>query len=199
MFTLIRRLRPHTWSLATPLLFVGCGPDISLPPAQLPVTQQVITLSAITNTHVDKPSAYNMIGLAEIFTQNTSNFDFVFDLGVDSTFHLGTKGDTIAVLIPRGGVGFVADGGLQTTFIAFDSILIAPLSGYENQKPTRIRSGDHVLAASRLQQCQFGILSPRYAKMEIIDIDVAQRFAQIRVVIDPNCGYRQLSSGVPGF
>ena len=191
------RLRPRSWTLPAALLLAACGADISLPPAQLPVTQQVITLSAITNTPVGTPSAYNMLSLAEIRPEQTTNFDFIFDLGPDSSYGLGTTGDTIAVLIPRGGIGLVADGGLQVTFTPFDSIILAPLNGYENQLPTRVRAGDAVLAASRLQTCDFNIISPRYAKMEITSIDVPTRVAVIRVVIDPNCGYRQLSQGIP--
>lgn len=183
-----------------PALLLGlaaCGSDLTLPPAQLPVTQQVITLSAITGTPVGTPSAYSMITLSEIRTEQSSSFDFAFDIGIDSTFGLGRKGDTIAVLLPRGAVGFVPDGGLLWTLSEFDSIRVAPHDGYENTKPTRIRAGDVVIAASRLQQCEFGILSPRYAKMEIQSIDVVLRVAVIRLVIDPNCGYRQLTSGIP--
>ena len=196
MFTPLRRL-PHGWALGAALLAAACGPDISLPPAALEVTQQVITLSAISNSPVNTPSGYDAVGLSEVFTQNSSDFDFVFDLGIDSTFGLGHKGDTVAVLLPRGYMGFLPNGGLQTTFVAFDSIVLAPVSGYEGVKPTRIRAGDNVLVASRTQQCQFGILSPRYAKAEVFTIDVAQRLMQMRLIIDPNCGYRQLTSGIP--
>jgi hypothetical protein len=179
------------------LSLVACGQDLSLPPAQLPVTQQQITLSAVTNTPVNTNSAYNMVGLAEVRTDLSNNFDFVFDLGPDSSYGLGTTGDTIAVLMPRGYVGFVQDGGMQFTLTSFDSVVIAPALGYETQKPTRIRGGDVILAASRLQTCDFGILSPRYAKMDIVSIDVPSRTAIILVKINPNCGYRSLKDGIP--
>lgn len=179
------------------MLLAACGQDLSLPPAQLPVTQQLITLHAITNTPVNTNSAYNMVGLAEVRTDLSNNFDFVFDIGPDSAYGLGTTGDTIAVLMPRGYVGFVQDGGLQFTLTSFDSVVVAPALGYETTKPTRIRGGDVILAASRLQTCDFGILSPRYAKLNINSIDVATRTAVIFVKINPNCGYHSLKDGIP--
>jgi hypothetical protein len=180
-------------------LVAGCGTDLTLPPATTPITQQLIHLYAIDGTPVGTPSGYSMISLGEVQTFRSNDFDFVFDLGVDSTFGLGTKGDTIAVLLPRGYLGFAEDGGLQWTLVGFDSVRVAPLTGYEKKKPTRIRAGDTVIAASRLQTCNFGFVRPRYARLNIVSIDLATRSAQILVVIDTNCGYRGLGSGIPTF
>lgn len=178
-------------------LLAGCGDALELPPASVPIAQQQIQLYALTNTPVGTPSAYNMTSLAEVQVFRSNDFDFVFDIGIDSTFGLGTAGDTIAVLLPRGHLGFSADGGLQWTLTSFDSVLIAPVEGYEGIKPTRIRAGDTIIAASRLQTCNFNFVRPRYAKLYVQSIDLATRSAVFTVVIDTNCGYRSLGSGVP--
>lgn len=194
----LRRARPVPCLVLAALIgAAGCGDDLQLPPANVPIAQQVILLSALSGTPVTTPSAYNMLGLAEVRTDLSNDFDFVFDLGPDSSYGLGTTGDTIAVLIPRGYLGFAADGGLIWTLAGFDSVRIAPVTGYLTDKPTRIRAGDVVIAASRIQTCEFSFLRPRYAKIQIISIDLTTRQSQMRVVIDPNCGYRSLGSGIP--
>lgn len=183
--------------LVAAALLAACGADVVLPPPTQPVTEQQITLYALTGTAVQAPSAYNMLILLEIRTDQTSDFDFAFEIGIDSALGVGTAGDTVAVLLPRGALGFSADGGLQVVGVPFDSIVRAPLEGYEQERPTRIREGDAVLATSRLQQCNFNVIRPLVAKLRVDDIDLVQRTAVIRVVIDPNCGYLSLAPGMP--
>jgi len=191
------RSRPWLRIASLVLAVSACGGGTTLPPASIPVAQQQITLYAITGTPVTTPSGYNMVNLAEVRTYLSNNFDFVLDIGIDSTFGIGNKGDTVIVLLPRGAVGFLEDGGLQWTAVSFDSVALAPVNGYEQAKPTRVRQGDVVLATSRKQTCDDGSRHPRYAKMEIQAVDLVARSAVILVVIDPNCGYRGLKSGIP--
>ena len=183
--------------LAAAGLLVACGNDVVLPPATSPVTEQQITLSALSGTDVLTPSAYNMLFLLEIRTDETTDFDFAFEIGPDTALGVGTTGDTVAVLLPRGVFGFTPDGGLQTTTIPYDSIMRAPLEGYIGDKPTVIHAGDAVLAASRVQQCAFNVVRPRVAKLRIDEVDFTLRRTVIRVTIDPNCGYLSLAPGVP--
>ena len=138
-----------------------------------------------------------MVQLAEVRTNVSNNFDFVMDIGIDSVLGTGTKGDTVIVLLPRGAVGFIEDGGLQWTATSFDSVALAPVDGYEQVKATRIRQGDVVLASSRRQTCDDASQHPRYAKMDIQTVDLVARSVVILVVIDPNCGYRSLKAGIP--
>jgi len=183
--------------LAAAVLLAACGEDIVLPPPTQQVTALEVSLYALTGTDVRTPSAYNMIIMLEIRTDETTEFDFAFEIGIDSLLGVGTAGDTVAVLIPRGALGFTPDGGLQLASMPFDSILRAPLSGYEQLQPTVIREGDVVLAASRLQQCNFNVIRPRVAKLRIDTIDLGQRSVAIHMVIDPNCGYLSLVPGLP--
>ena len=182
---------------ATAFALMACGNDLTLPPATVPIARQEIHLYALEGTPVGTPSAYNMISVAEVQVFRTNDFDFVFNLGIDSVLGVGTSGDTVAVLIPRGALGFSEDGGLQSSTVAFDSLQLAPTEGYEKAKPRLIRAGDTIVAASRLQQCNFGYIRPYYAKLHIDSIDPATRSAVIVVVIDANCGYRSLGSGIP--
>jgi len=182
-----RRLLPALCSLA---LLGACGDDLTLPPAQVFIAEQDINLFALSGTPVRTPSAYTMLNLRSVRTDLTNDFDFAFDIR-------DTLGGTQAYLIPRAVLGFQPDGGLQHTTLPFDSVLLAPTGGYEREKMVPVQEGDVLIVASRLQNCEFGIVSPRYAKLLIQEIDLTERRAAIRVVIDPNCGYRSLGSGIP--
>ena len=191
---------PLLWPVLLAAL-AACGTDAQLPPAGLPVTQQQITLYALTGTDVRTPSAYVVSSTPiEVRTDETTDFDFAFDIGVDSAFGLGTTGDTVAVLLPRGALGFAADGGLQTSTLVYDSIKGAPLNGYERDHPLAVHQGQAVIAAGRLQQCTYQIVRPRaVAKLHVDSLDLADRKAIITVVIDPNCGYLSLQPGFPTY
>jgi hypothetical protein len=188
---------PRTLALALCAGLAACGSSVDIPPATAAITQQQIHLFAIGSTPVGTPSGYDMIQLGEVQIFRSNSWDFVFDIGPDSSYKLGTTGDTIAVLLPRAYLGFPADGGLLWTLSAFDSVQIAPTTGYETTKATRIRAGDVVVVASRLQSCNFGVSRPRYAKALIQTIDLATRSAIILLEIDTNCGFRGLGTGVP--
>ena len=190
----LRRLR---------LLFVAaavsaCGEDIVLPPASIPVAEQQIMLFALTDTPVNTPSAYTITSLAEVRVDLSNDYDFAFDIGPRSRYGLtGTPTDTVAVLVTRHYMGFVADGGFQPATGIFDSIMIAPATGYEQQLPAVIDVGTVLFAASRLRQCNFNLIRPHYAKLVVQEIDRTLRRATIRLVVDPNCGYRSLAPGIP--
>jgi hypothetical protein len=193
--------RSRTTVLALVLAFAGataCGSDLTLPPATIPIAQQQIKLYALTGTPVGTSSAYDMLSLAEVRTDVSTGFDFAFDMVFDSAYGFGQHNDTVAVLIPRGALGFTADPGLQVvpTF-NFDSLKIAAGTGYTKARAVRIHEGDVLFAASRAQSCNFGFIRPHYAKLLIQAIDLNAKMATILVIIDPNCGYQGLGSGIP--
>jgi len=191
---------PLLWPVLLAAL-AACGTDAQLPPAGQPVTQEQITLYALTNTDVRTPSAFVLSSVPVVArTDETSDFDFAFDIGVDSAFGIGTTGDTVAVLMPRGALGFAADGGLQLSTLVYDSIKAAPLNGYEREHPLAVRQGQSLIAAGRLLQCTYQIVRPRaMAKLHVDSLDFAERKAIITVVIDPNCGYLSLQPGFPSY
>jgi hypothetical protein len=176
---------------------VGCGDAFTLPPATQPIVEQQIILYALTGTSVNTPSAYSLTGLAEIRTDQSSDFDFAFQVGPDSAVGVGSSGDTVAALIPRAWFGFAPDGGILPSNEPFAEMLLAPVSGYESEKPTVIVEGFVGYVASRRQVCNFGLASPRYARMIVQELDLALRRVVIRLHVDPNCGYRGLGSGIP--
>jgi hypothetical protein len=180
-------------------VLAACGEEVVLPPAQIPVAEQEIRLYALSGTPVNTMSGYSMLSLLEVRLDRTNDFDFAFEIAPDSALGLGTTGDTVAALLPRSFFGYVPDGGMQITTVPFDSIILAPSEGYERERPTPIVAGTILLVASRLQTCNFNIYRPKYAKLWVRELDLVNRVAVIRVVIDPNCGYRSLAPGIPQY
>jgi len=176
----------------------GCERDPLPPPATEPVTRQVIQLFARTQPDTLRPSAFDMLVMTEV-RFGGDNFDFVFDMGPDSRFGLGTTGNTIAVLLPRGAFTQARASGLQRSLITFDSIRAAPVTGYFADQPIAIGTGDALLAASRLLTCMTNYQAPRYAKLYVESVDFSTLSATIIVVTDPNCGYRSLEPGLPTY
>jgi len=187
--------RPLVLPLVAAALLAACGTDVTLPPATTPVLEQRITLHALTGTGVQTTSAYNMLVGIDVRTDETTDFDFAFDIGPDSAFGVGTTGSAVGVFLPRGTLGLSADGGLQRTTFAYDSIIRAPLGGYVGDRPMVIDSGNVLFAASRLQTCNFNVIRPVVAKIRVDSLSMTQRAAYLSLTIDPNCGYLSL---VPG-
>ena len=101
-------------------------------------------------------------------------------------------------LLPRGAFGLSADGGLLRVATTFDSLVTAPGGGYDAYKPVYLDSTTVVAVRSRTQECNFGVSSGVYAKVVPLAISVSFRKIILRLVVDPNCGYRGLALGLPG-
>jgi hypothetical protein len=166
----------------------ACGDANILPPATVPSHVDTLALWAVTGTDIVHPSAFDLLNDQVVRTDRTASFDFVFDV----------VGDTMPVLIPRGGVGLSPDGGLQRAGVQWDTLVVAPRDGYDAQRPVRLALGAVVIARSRTQTCNFGLSAGLYAKLQPLDIDLQNRRMVIRILVDQNCGYRGLETGIPG-
>jgi hypothetical protein len=195
MSEIIRRVRVLGPVVACAL--AACGEGLTLPPASLPVTEDTVTLYALSGTPVNTPSAYSLLSLIAVRTDQTTDLDFAFEIGPANRLGVATTGDTVAVLMPRARLGFSPDGGFQATTLPFDSIRLAPERGYDEERAVRADSGAVYLVTSRRQSCNFGFVRPYYAKLRVEALDRVQRTVRLRLVIDPNCGYRSFEPGIP--
>ena len=177
------------------LLFVGlalaaaCGDPIGLPPASVPNrVDSLVSLYALSGTPISTPSAYNITFREPVRTDaNAQGFDFAFDI------------DTLgrALLLPTGALNLPKGSGIQLTLHAFDSVTVAPASGYNSDSATVVDSGSVAIMHSRPLICSFGITSIYYAKLQVLAIDTAARRIDLRILDNINCGYRGLEEGLP--
>jgi hypothetical protein len=88
--------------------------------------------------------------------------------------------------------------GIRVMPVQFDSLLRAPNSGYNYDSVTVAPVGTVlVVQATRSIECQFDITPLVYSKIVIDDVDVAARRITFRMLVDPDCGFRDLVPGRP--
>lgn len=168
----------------------GCGGDIGLPDATIENTVDTVRLWALNGTDIGTPSALDLLGGIPVRPELGDLFDLGFDIEPD--------GD--AVLIPSGLLGGSVTAGTQVTSEEFDEVTRAPLEDYVTDSIRVIAEGTVLLGRSRSSSvgCPITVGSlPRYAKIEILEIDQAARTATLRLMVNLNCGYRDLVEGIP--
>ena len=155
---------------------------LSTAPALLPSALQMLTQTAV------RPQVSPSLGL---------NFDIVFD--VDAQGRVRVIPPKLVATVPTG----TPTTGVQAVTTPFDSLLRAPTSGYRYDSVTVVRVGQ-VFAVSSQGSTASGITcstnSPLYAKMVVDSIvavpELATQKLFLKTVIDPNCGFRSLETGV---
>jgi hypothetical protein len=170
----------------------ACGDPFALPKPRYQNVADTVTLYALNGgTPVRTPSAYfigtEILPPEAVLIQNGSPFDFAMDL------------DTLnrVVVLPTGALRMGLGSGVQTTTTPFDSIRIAPNTGYKRDSAVTIPVGGGAIVHSRDSQCSNLITVVYYAKIEILAVDTTSRKITFKVLVDDNCGYRGLEPGFP--
>ncbi|GAC1517024.1 MAG: hypothetical protein NVS1B4_15660 [Gemmatimonadaceae bacterium] len=120
-------------------------------------------------------------------------FDIAFDVGVDGR----------ARFLPNrrvlGALAFGHAVGIQRSGVAFDSVLIAPSTGFVYDSVTSgVRGETFILQTSASGFCSYYAPSQViYAKFVIDSVRIRDRTVFIRLRTDPNCGFRSLGLGRP--
>jgi hypothetical protein len=149
-------------------------------------------LWALSGTPIAKPSGYVIGPLRQsVRTDLYPLFDFAFDID--------TAGR--ALLLPTGAVKLGRNSGLQVVTVPFDSIHTAALANYNRDSATVVVADDVVLAHSIPTTCSYQLPGAYYAKMHILTIDTTSggdgRRIDFEILVDVNCGYRGLDTGLP--
>jgi len=174
--------------------FAACGNPLGLPAAYSTNTvDSLVSLYALSGTPVSLPSGYSIINALQhvVRTDQGQPFDFAFD--IDSTGQ--------AVLLPTGALKLGKQSGLQISALPFDSIKIAPTTGYNLDSAQIVNVNSVLILRSASFTCSYGLPGVLYAKLHVLDIDTTStpngRRIDFEILNDLNCGYRGLEPGVP--
>ncbi len=163
----------------------GCGSS----PIGLPVPDEPLesTLADFFVGPLTAPSAFSLILLRAVRTDQTQTWDYVFALDEQGVAELFPRG---AVLEPP------STAGLQIVAESFDDLTEAPEFGYVTDAPVAVQVGD-VLAAVSERRCG-SFNRRRYGKLEILVIDRERGEVTFKWLANPNCEIRSLVPGEAG-
>ena len=172
--------------LATAVL-ASCADD-SLPDPTLLNKIDTLTIYALRGTPIGTSSGFRVTGGSLVRTDGSGSFDFLYDL--DSIHGPTFYPAEVTGIIPHSD----ANPGILPVATPFDSLLSAPSNGYIVDEPVPVDSGDVLLLRSTIN-CGIGV--PFYGKLEVQSIDSVAKTLTFRVLVNNNCGYRDLNVGLP--
>lgn len=168
----------------------ACGDPNRLPDAIFENTVDTVTVFAVAGTAVHLPSGYAMTERRPVRLDQSTNADFAYDRTPEGD-HVFLPG----FLVGQGGSGGI-DPGLQPTTTPFDEIERAILNGYIARDPVPLAAGDVFYLRSRIPgSCFLGV--PAYGKLEVLEFDEIERSVTFQILVNLNCGYRDLVEGLP--
>jgi hypothetical protein len=167
--------------------------------ASLAVRFDTLAAYAVTGTPVTFPSAFDAGNSAVVRISTDVGFDVAFD------FANATSG---IQLIPARRISATRDGGtgiptssrrvgLLKGSGTYESINRAPTGGYTYDSVMVVNVGQPVVMEVTSDVCQFSLASNIYAKIVIDSINTGTRRLFFRSTVDPNCGFRAFTPGVP--
>jgi hypothetical protein len=171
------------------VLAAGCDDANSLPDPQLENFVDTLTLGALEGTPITTPSGFGIEGGA-VRTDQTVDFEFAYNV------RRLDDGSYQRVFLPRAAIGITgttANPGLQRREETFDNITRAPSNGYVSDSAVALAVGDRFVVRSRVICASLGV--PKYGKLEILSFQDST--VTFQVLVDNNCGYKDLLPGLP--
>lgn len=166
--------------------------------AQFPIVavdSQVVY--AINSAPRDAPTAVYLYSAVTGNSAVAASSDFSFDVAFD----IDNQGRPI--LLP---VRSVASGlagthsvGLQIVNTPYDSLTFAPNKNFKYDSTLVVSVGQVVAIQSVGSACSATLYANPfiYGKLRVDSINVASHTLTLRYTVDPNCGFRSLSTGIP--
>ena len=181
-------------ALAIALLAVVACEDVtqSIDPT-IDVAEDTLTVFALRGSPMSAPTAL------DLFTLNTlrvGDANALYDLAVDTAAGA-------AVVYPSQLIDNDApDTGILETSVPFDSILAAPIIGYQDTAAVSLSIGETIVVQAR-NLCAGGFPGRDFfhAKVQLLELGFSSGFAtaRFRIRSNPNCGFRSFADGLPEF
>ncbi len=174
--------------LAVPAAFTGACSGNPLGSAALTNVVDTVVLGALVGTPITEPSAFSIADNRGVRTDQTSGFDFAFNVLPDGR-HVFLPLATLGLTSTSAQPGFIA------TSDAFDQITQAPLNGYQTIDTIVVHPDDRYIVRGRVVCTALGV--PQYGKLRVLSLSDADRTVTFEVLANRNCGFRSLVPGVP--
>jgi hypothetical protein len=185
----------------------ACGDPLRVKASLATVTDTLVVyaLSDTAQAHRDFPtslatgtivsSGFGAVGRPTLVpTNGDASFDVAFDLDAQGRVVIYPQRRIIVGPSTRG-------VGLQVVGTPFESLAEAPRSGYGyDSVAVTVTPGQTVAIQAQTVTCATtSTFSPyTYSKLVVDSVAAAVPAIHFRIVVDPNCGFRSFSSGIPG-
>lgn len=170
----------------------SCG-DPTAVKAQFETASDTVEVFALSGTPATLPSAIRTRTLSVVRVGGDFNFDIAWDVGAAGEAVVHTVRAVASEQVPARRVG------LQLSDSPFDAIVEAPVSGYKYDSSLVVPMGKVLLVDSFDPSCpSFSILGQNIrAKIQLDSVVVSRRALYMRILSNPNCGFRDLVPGLP--
>jgi hypothetical protein len=186
--------RVAVFAVAAAMVVASACSDFTGVPASLPTMADSGTAYAINGAPLGAPTALYVFGGALVNADANFLFDVAFDLDANGGIVVLPQRDVASALASTHTVALQVDSTHQ-----FDEITRAPASGYRADTAVTVRRNQVVLAqVTDLNACTYSLTgSTVYAKFVVRAINREARTLEVRYTVDPNCGFRSFTPGVP--
>ena len=193
----MKSMRGRFVALAVAVAAIGgvdaCG-DVTAIKAQLEnFAVDSIVVHAMNGSPPALPAAMLVQVAAVVPITSDFNFDVAFDIDDTGAVVVHTVKAVASQFIPAHSVG------LQATTTPFDQITKAPTSGFVYDSSLTVPIGRTFLIDVIESGCSiYSYLGQNIrAKMVVDSVHRTERLIYLHAFVDPNCGFRSLSSGTP--
>jgi len=150
------------------------------------------TVYAINGSAITLPSAVSVRSAASVRIDATFQFDIAFDLDANGVVQVYTQARVASQLVETHRVG------LLVSDLTFDAISRAPTAGFAYDSVAALPKGKTLLVDVFERACGSSFLGVNIrAKIAVDSIVPATRAIYLRVLSNPNCGFRSLVQGTP--
>jgi hypothetical protein len=171
----------------------ACGDPTNLR-ATIPTFVDTLSVFALTGTPPSYPSGVSIVARQVIRVDGFANFDVAFDIDAAGSAVIYP----VKLIVAAGGSRPV---GLLKVPSPFEAVVEAPSTGFDTDAPIVFAAGETIViqSAHNASQdvCQFALSPYIYAKIAVDSINAASRTLYLRMVLDPNCGFRSFATGIP--
>jgi hypothetical protein len=179
--------------VASASILTACG-DSQLLQASLPTAEDFYIVFALTGTPAAYPSGINTYVRSPVRVDGNASFDIAFDLDASGKVLIYPVQKIVSSLPSTRRVG------LRRVSQPFDSVDIAPSGTYADSVLT-VGIGEAVVVQSSRNSagdiCSFDLSPYIYSKLVIDSVAVPTRTILAHTIVDPNCGFKQFTTGIP--
>lgn len=154
---------------------------------------QPFAIAALTGADITAPAGLSLASRSVVRIDGVFDFDLAFDIDPAGK----------PVILPVARVGTPVGGtrlvGLQRTTTPYETLSEAPKSGYVFDSTMVFSLGAAIVVQSQASSCSFSFTPYTFAKVRIDSINATTRTLYGHTLINLNCGFRQLTPGLPTF